>query len=302
MDALSKLKGKRCFITGGTGFIGQSLIAKLTTLGAEVTAPSRGQMNLTEHIKVEEKIYAAQPEILFHLAAAGVVLSPGPSNIHDVNVTGTHTLVSAVKKLRKPPVLILMGSCSEYNNKDSPLLETDELNSLNDYGLSKIKAADLARKNCQGLPIRWVRLFNCYGPQEPMSRLLPYIVNQARSGLPIEVTGGGQLRDFTYVDDVSEGLIRIALSAEGATNWEDINLGSGRPIYLKEYIELIKETLDEFGIKSDIRYGAKPYRSGEAMIMTPDITHLHKKLGWRPSTPIKEGVRNTVQFILSTTK
>jgi nucleoside-diphosphate-sugar epimerase len=302
MDSLSKLKGKRCFITGGTGFIGQSLVAKLNALGAEVIAPSRSQMDLTDKVKVEKEIHAARPEIIFHLAAAGVVLSPGSSNIHDINVTGTYTLVSAAKKLKKPPVLILMGSCSEYNNKESPLLETDELNSINDYGLSKIKAADLARKNGQGLPINWVRLFNCYGPHESPSRLLPYIVNQARSGLPIEVTGGRQLRDFTYVNDVAEGLIRLALRAENSTTWEDINMGSGQPIYLKEYIELIKEILAEFNIFADIRYGAKSYRTGEAMNMTPDITRLHNKLGWRPATPIKEGVRNTVQLILSTSK
>ena len=299
MDTLNHLKGKRCFITGGKGFVGKSLAKKLISLGAEVIAPTRAEMDLTKSVEVAKKIHEAQPEILFHLAAAGVVHGPGPSEINNVNVLGTHTLVSTVKQLTKTPVLILMGSCSEYKDKKSSLLETDELGSLNDYGLSKIKAAELARKDGQGLSIRWVRLFNCYGPYEPAGRLLPYMVNEARSGLPIEVTAGEQYRDFTYIDDVSEALIRLALSAEGTKNWEDFNLGSGRPVYLKEYIDLIKKTLAEFNIHANIRYGAKPYRTGEAMNIIPDISKLRKNLNWAPPTSIKDGVRNTIQFMLS---
>ena len=299
MDSLKILKGKRCFVTGGKGFIGQCLVKKLISLGAEVTAPSRSEMDITNSAKVVTEIQAAQPELLFHLAATGFLALNTLENITDVNVTGTLNLISAAKLLARPPVVILLGTCSEYKDKESPLLETDELNSLNDYGLSKIKAADLARKNAQGLPIRWVRLFNCYGPHEPAGRLLPYIVNQAKSGLPVEVTGGRQLRDFTHVEDVSEGLIRLALSTESTANWEDINLGSGRPIYLKEYIELIKETLVEFGIEPDIRYGAKPYRPNEAINTVPDISKLRKNLNWAPAISIKDGVRNTIQFMLS---
>lgn len=302
MDTLNEIQGRRCFITGGRGFIGKSLIKKLTTLGAKVSAPSKSEMDITHALKVNQEVQIARPEILFHLAATSIVDVSNPLSTHDINVAGTSNLISAAKSLKNPPIVILMGSGFEYKTQESPLVETDPLESKNAYGLSKISAAQEARRLGQGLSINWIRLFNSYGPDDVPSRLLPYIVNQARAGLPIEVTEGGQIRDFTFVDDVAEGLIRLALSAKNSTAWEDINMGSGQPICLKDYIELIKQILAEFNIVADIRYGAKSYRPGEAMNMTPDITRLQKKLGWRPSTPIKEGVRNTVQFILSTTK
>ncbi|MEI7602169.1 MAG: NAD-dependent epimerase/dehydratase family protein [Opitutae bacterium] len=302
MDTLNQIQGRRCFITGGRGFIGKSLTKKLTSLGAKVSAPTKSEMDITHALKVNQEVQIAQPEILFHLAATSVVNVSNPLSTHDINVLGTSNLISAVKSLKKTPIVILMGSGFEYKTQESPLLETDPLESQNTYGLSKITAAHEARRLGQGLSVNWIRLFNSYGPDDVPSRLLPYIVNQARAGLPIEVTDGGQIRDFTYVDDVAEGLIRLALSAENSTSWEEFNMGSGQPIYLKNYIELIKEILAEFNIVADIRYGAKSYRPGEAMNMTPDITRLQKKLGWRPSTPIKEGIRNTVQFILSTSK
>jgi len=302
MDTLNEIQGRRCFVTGGRGFIGKSLIKKLISLGAKVSAPTKSEMDIAHALKVNQEVQIAQPEILFHLAATSVVNVSNPLSTHDINVAGTSNLISAVKSLKNPPIVILMGSGFEYKTQESPLLETDPLESQNTYGLSKIYAAQEARRLGQGLSINWIRLFNSYGPDDVPSRLLPYIVNQAKAGLPIEVTEGSQIRDFTYVNDVAEGLIRLALSAKNSTAWEDINMGSGQPICLKDYIELIKQILTEFNIVADVRYGAKSYRPGEAMNMTPDITRLQKKLGWRPSTPIKEGVRNTVQFILSTSK
>lgn len=305
MDTLSSIKGKKCYLTGGKGFIGKSLVKKLRDLGAIVASPSREEVDITNPVQLIKSIQLFEPEIIFHLAATGFLSSAHKldiGNINNVNIVGTHNLVLAAKCLPRAPVVIMLGTCFEYKNKDAPLLECDPLDPFSDYGISKIKAADLARKEGSGLPIRWIRLFNCYGPHEPKNRLLPYIIERAKGQLPVELTAGEQIRNFTYVEDVAEGLIRIGLSVDKTIPWDVYNFGSKQPICLKDYIDLIKTTLHEFNVKAEIRYGAKPYRDGEAMIMTPDVSYLQKNINWLPTTPMGEGIKQAVNFAMNTHK
>ena len=298
MDVLSPFLGRRCLVTGAGGFIGSALARSLRQAGAELFLPRRAELDVGDADAVCAQVRAWAPEYVFHLASEGVGKPVPPEQLRRSNVDGTRNLVSALAVLPAAPRVVLLGSGFEYAAKEGLLSETDEIAPFSDYGVSKAEAAALARQEGGGLPLAWVRLFNVYGPGEPEARLLPYLAHRASEGLPVEVTAGEQLRDFTYVDDVADGLLRLALSLPAQPSWEVYNLGSGQGVRLRDFIEEVAEALRERGLKPDIRFGAKPYRPGEPMKYLPDISKLRQRLHWSPSTPLATGVRKAVASLL----
>lgn len=212
MDALSALRGSRCMVTGASGFIGHSLMEALLRQEAVIFAPRRIELDLGNVAQVNTLVREFTPQFVFHLASDGVNQAVSLERLRRSNVEGTRNLVRALARLDSQPRVILLGSCVEYAPKKGRIAETDAIAPYSDYGRTKVEAAALARQEGVGLAQAWVRLFNVYGPHDASQRLLPHVVRQCRHGLPVETTGGEQLRDFTHVDDVAEGLMRLALS------------------------------------------------------------------------------------------
>lgn len=298
MDVLSEFKGRRCLVTGAHGFIGSALARSLRQAGAELFSPRRAELDVGDAAAVCAQVRACAPEYVFHLASEGVGKPVPPEQLRRSNVDGTRNLVSALAALPAAPRVVLLGSGFEYAAKEGLLSETDEIAPFSDYGVSKVEASALARQEGGGLPLAWVRLFNVYGPGEPEARLLPYLAHRASEGLPVEVTAGEQLRDFTYVDDVAEGLLRLALSLPAEPAWEVCNFGSGQGVRLREFIEEGVAALRERGLNPDVRFGAKPYRPGEPMKYLPDVSRLRARLRWSPPTPLATGVRLSIASFL----
>lgn len=298
MDGLSALHGSRCLVTGAGGFIGTSVTEALLRQEAVVCAPRRSQLDLGNTSQVDAAVSEFAPQFVFHLASDGVNQPVPPEQLRRSNVDGTINLVRALARLDVPPRVVLLGSCVEYATKNGRITETDPVEPYSDYGRTKVEAAALARQVGAGLAQAWVRLFNVYGPHDASQRLLPHVVRQCRQGLPVETTGGEQLRDFTHVDDVAEGLLRLAISLPARASWEVYNLGSGEAMRLRDFITEVAVALQEHGFNPDIRFGAKPYRAGEPMEYLPDISKLRARLGWAPSTPIGPGLRSTVSALL----
>jgi len=251
-SVLSSFKGRRCLVTGAHGFIGSTLACSLRQAGAELFSPRRDELDVSDAVALCAQVHAYAPECVFHLASEGVGKPVTPEQLRRSNVDGTKNLVSALATLPSAPRVVLLGSGFEYAAKEGPLIEGDEITPFSDYGVSKVDAAALARQEGGRLPLIWVRLFNVYGPGEPEARLLPYLARRASEGLPVEVTGGEQLRDFTYVDDVAEGLLRLALSMPARPAWEVCNLGSGHSIRLRDFIQEGMDGLRERGDRKSV--------------------------------------------------
>jgi UDP-glucose 4-epimerase len=291
---MDSLKGRRCLVTGASGFIGQVLVRKLLAAGAIVHAPGRTELDLDVESSIRRTVRDFAPEKVFHLAAKGVAGVGSLETLRETNVRGTRRLVAELNLLPHSPTVTLLGSGFEYAAKETPLKEVDALSPFSDYGISKIEAAAAAREAASRLSVAWVRLFNVYGPGEPPGRLLPHIVSQSRKGLPTEVTAGEQLRDFTHVDDVAEGIMRLAAQPAVGPGWETFNLGTGTSTRLHAFMSLVVAALANHGVVSDLRLGARPYRPGEPMVYLPDISRLQKAVGWLPATPLDIGVSDAV--------
>lgn len=299
MDDLKGLKGRRCLVTGGAGFIGTALVRLLRREGALVSAPARHEVDLRDAAAVSQWTRAHSPDAVFHLAAEGVTDSVDVRELAAANVLGVRNLIESIIGQPGRPKVLLLGSGFEYAPQERPCSETDPLSPFSPYGASKAEAAAVAAALSPEMPVAWVRPFNVYGPGEQPSRLLPSIVASVVAGRPAEVTPGEQLRDFTFVEDVAEALVKILLSLPDRPCWETYNIGTGRPARLRDFIGLAADALRARGFSPDVRFGARPYRLGEPMCYLPDVTRLRQRLGWTPPTTIEDGISRTLVALLN---
>jgi UDP-glucose 4-epimerase len=303
------VQGQRVLITGGSGFIGQHVLAEGLQLGAEMHAIALpGEMapgatihatTLTDRARVFEIVQQVQPAAVIHLAAAGVT---GGTHALDtllhVNGTGTDNLLAALIAASLRPRIILAGSGYEYGASTEPIPESAPLAPASPYGVSKAAATLCAGMYSNTLAITVLRFFNVYGPGEPAQRLVPYIINCALQGRIADVTPCEQIRDFVYVPDLAQLVWQVLRQMPDAPGLGVYNVGSGQPIVLKDFVGLVIAELKRRGFEATLAFGARPYRAGEPMVYVADTRRLVQDFGWRPPTSLEAGVRHVVEAAL----
>ena len=184
------------------------------------------------------------------------------------------------------------GTGDEYGHLPVPHQEDRVDRPISTYAYAKQSAGAFVQMLAQreGFPGSVVRLFLVYGPEQEEVRFLPQIISACLRGEHFAVTPGEQIRDFCYVDDVVEALVRTALSpgARGTV----LNIGSGQPTTVREVVQLVTQ-LAGAGIPE---FGARPYRAGESMALAPDVRCAAAVLGWRAETPLEKGLAQTIAY------
>jgi UDP-glucuronate 4-epimerase len=330
----------RFLITGTAGFIGFHLARRLLADG-HVVAGIDGMTpyydvklkearhallaksnNFTAHVtkledaeRLTEIVAAAKADIVFHLAAqAGVRYSlENPRAYIDSNVNGTFNVLEA---LRRHPVqhMVLASTSSIYGaGTKIPFVETDAADQpLTLYAATK-KAGELMAHNYAHLwkqPITAVRFFTVYGPWGRPDMALFKFVSSILKDEPIEVYGEGKMtRDFTYVEDLVESLVRLAPcvpapSAVGEAIPGDslspvgpyrlVNIGRGSPVALPDFIEAIEKAVGKKAKRNLL-----PMQPGDVPATFANSDLLERLTGYRPSTDIAEGVGAFVEWYRS---
>lgn len=280
MDPLRAIAGRKVLVTGGTGTLGGAFVARAREAGAQVSAPTRAEgFDLRDRVRVEAELRTFQPEMVFHFAAAGVSQVTTEAELVASNVEGLANLLNSAASLARPPKCLLLGTCAEYAPSDAPLTESSRLDPRNAYAVSKVAGSELARAFADRLPLLWLRMFNVYGGGERLPRLLPYLLQCARQGVVAEVTAGGQLLDYTSAPSAAALFIRLGLVLPDQPGWRVCNVGSGRPITLKQFMEAAQAALSRRGLRLELRFGARPYRPGDGMVCLPDLTQLTAMIG-----------------------
>jgi UDP-glucose 4-epimerase len=314
VEVSGMMKGKSVLITGGAGFIGSNLARRLLELGADVTVidamiPNTGanKRNLEE---IENKIKFVQADIrddidelikdkdyIFHLAA--LISHSGsmedPKSDMDINVKGTLNLLEACRKNSKA-VLVYTGTRSQYGTPQYlPVDEKHLCNPKDINGINKLTAEKyvLLYSKLYGIKSICLRLTNTYGPRHQMkySRqgFLNWFIRLAMDNKKIQVFGNGEnKRDFNYIDDVIDALILIA---EKEAYGEVFNLGGENASVL----DLAKAVSESIGGSYEI----VPYPDEVKRVEVGDFIASYdkiKKLGWKPKTTLKEGIRRTKEF------
>jgi UDP-glucose 4-epimerase len=294
----SELRDASILVTGATGFIGPHLVRRLVAAGARVacTLESEAQRrdlpavaaghvaNLRDRRAVDAAVRAVRPALVFHLAAVGVTeFGVDPITAVQVNVGGTLNLLRALEGTGYRRFLFV-GTSHEYGDGPSPFCEEQPPAPTNVYAASKSAAWLFCQmyQRARGWPLVGVRPFGVYGPGQRPPAFLPTLIQAALRGQDFDMTGGEQVRDLVYVEDVAAGV-------EGQT----FNLCSGQGIPLAE---VSRRVLGLVGHPIRVNLGALPYRPGQIWRMVGDNTAARQALGWQPTVSLDEGLRRTIAW------
>lgn len=299
----------RVLVTGGNGFIGSHLTSSLVDLNSEVYIITRSndtkniseildkikffKADLTDYQKLNKTIKDIQPEVIFHLAS-DVNASRDISLLHqsiDNNLNGTINLLNSLNSINYK-VFVNVGTCEEYGNAKTPFTEDISPIPVSPYSTSKVATTYYCKMlhETQKFPIVMLRPFLTYGPRQVNKMFIPSLIINALQNKDFRMTKGEQTREFNYVDDIVDGMLKSALSKKAIG--EIINIGNG-----KEYriINVAKKILEVIDSKSKLDTSL-PYRPGETMHFYCSNKKAKDLLDWKPSTSLEEGLKKTIEW------
>jgi UDP-glucose 4-epimerase len=315
------LADSRVLVTGGLGFIGSNLVRRLVGEGARVTlcdALIEGYGGNPANIREVRDAVAIDPsdvrdeeamgrlvagqDIVFHLAAqvSHVMSLSNPYPDIDINIKGTAALLEACRKHNPGAIVVRSGTRGQYGPAVKlPVSEETPSDPRGIYEISQLSAEMICRTYTRIHGIRTVplRLTNVYGPRAQMKHshfgVVNWFVRLALEGRPIPVFGSGRiLRDFLYVDDCVEALVRAA--REPRAVGEILNVGHDRPSTFLEVAETLRDLLP--GTRIEFTEFTPERKAQEPGDFVSDITKIRSLLGWEPTVDLREGLARTVAF------
>jgi UDP-glucuronate 4-epimerase len=327
----------KVLVTGAAGFIGSFTAHRLLDRGDEVIGLdnlndyydvtlkqarlgrlenrdgfSFARVDVADRAGMDQLFRDQRPDRVVHLAAqAGVRYSlENPQAYVDANVTG---FLNVLENLRNHGTehLVYASTSSVYgSNTNMPFSVHDNVDHpVSLYAATKKTNELMAHtySHLFDLPCTGLRFFTVYGPWGRPDMALFKFTAQMLAGEPIDVFNyGNHTRDFTYVEDIVEGVIRVLdRPAQGNADWSGdepdphssnapyrlYNIGSNNPVNLMRYIEVLEETL---GIEANKNY--LPLQPGDVPDTFADVTDLIRDVGYKPDTPIEDGIRNFVAW------
>jgi nucleoside-diphosphate-sugar epimerase len=272
----------RVLVTGGTGFIGTHLVAGLLAGGYEIVEANHASGDLADHA-TWTRLPAA--EVVVHLAAKTFVPQSwdAPALFMRTNLLAT---IEALEYCRAHGARFVFPSSYMYGEAvRQPIPECTPLAARNPYALSK----KLAEETCEfyanqfGVQTTILRPFNIYGPGQANAFLIPAILMQLKGGKEIYVKDLEPRRDFVYVVDVVDALLKAMTRTGG---FAVFNVGSGTSHSVAELIQTIQ---DVWGTDLPVRADGVR-RQGEIMDTVADIGHARQQLGWMPRFSLRQGL------------
>lgn len=283
--------GDDVLVTGATGFIGQHLVAALTTAGASVRTHSRQHGDIASMPLEFEDV-----RHVFHLAARTFVPDSWkmPREFYETNVLGT---VNVLEFCRRTKAALTFLSSYVYGAPQTlPIAETHPLQAYNPYSHTKIVAEDAVRFYAKtfGVTATIVRPFNVYGPGQSEPFLIPGVIRKVLDPT-LEATTVTDLRprrDYIFIADLVALLMRTREVAGGGT----YNAGSGDSYSVQTIVETVGKVT---GIHKPIR-STEQRRENEILDVVADMTHATSALQWQPTTTLRDGLRQTIAWVQTT--
>jgi UDP-glucose 4-epimerase len=300
----------RALITGGAGFLGAALANRLVTDGHTVLVlddltagdPRRLSPNVLfsrGSVKDVPKLWTLLQGVdcVYHLAARVRVPESVhyPGDYNDTNVGGTVALMEAVRDTGVRRVVFTSSGALYGEQEHQPIDEDQRPNPNSPYGVSKIGAEYYVSTlgTLYGIETVSLRIFNAYGPSQDLPPsyppVIPQLLRQAQTGGSLVISGDGtQSRDFVYVDDVVDSLVKAATATE--VNRSVINISSGQGISINQLADQIVRLV---GKPASILHNRG--QSGGVSRLVGNVNLARQLLDWKPSTNLEDGLRLTLE-------
>jgi len=319
MDA-SSYQGCRVLITGGVGFIGSNLARRLLDLGATVTLvdslipeyggnlrniediAGRVRLNISDVRDEHSMRYLVRDQdVLFNLAGqtSHVDSMRLPATDLEINCRAQLSILEACRHVN-PGIKIVFASTRQIYGKPDylPVDEKHPLRPVDVNGINKLagEGYHILYNNVYGIRACALRLTNTYGPRmrikDARQTFVGIWIRRILESQPFEVWEGRQLRDFNYVDDCVEALLLAAVHEE--VNGQVFNLGAPPPVSLLALADLLVE------VNGGGRYTVHAFPANRKKIdigdYYSDYTLYRQTVGWEPKAPLREGLRQTLDF------
>lgn len=317
----------KLLVTGGAGFIGSHLVEALLRRGDQVVIldnfndfydPAIKRRNVGEIERTAQEVGAGPDalklvegdirdaelvgklfaegdfDVVVHLAAmAGVRPSlKDPLHYQDVNLRGTTILLEELAK-RPGTRFVFASSSSVYGgNEDVPFREAADVHKpVSPYAATKRAGELLAytHHHLYGIPTACLRFFTVYGPRQRPEMAIHKFVRMTLDGEKLPFFGDGSTRrDYTYIDDIIDGVVRSIDRCEG---YEVYNLGESQTTSLAELVELVGEACGKTP-----ELDRQPMQPGDVVITFADVTKAREKLGYDPHTTVADGLSRFVSW------
>jgi len=329
----------KIFITGSSGFIGFHLSKKLLDSGHSVhgfdsmnnyydiklkkaryeilkkyNKFSFTKNNLENQKVLSNTILKFKPKIIIHLAAqAGVRYSIEKPRVYlDSNITGTYNIIELAKKVNVKHLLIASSSSVYGANKKLPFKEIDKTETqLSIYAATKKSTESIAHSysNVWKVPITMLRFFTVYGPWGRPDMALFKFTKGIIDNKKIDIYNKGKMyRDFTYIDDIIDGIKGLINKAPNSKQFNKfkndslssvapfrvLNIGNTRKVYLLDFIDALEKELGKKAIRNYM-----PMQKGDVKMTLSDTTLLKKLTGYNPKTNFRLGIKNFLKWYLS---
>lgn len=344
LDFNIDLTEKTILVTGAAGFIGSNLSLRLLQTVSGVTVVGLDSMNDYYDVSLKEErlkklstfsafkfikgnladkdlinsLFATyQPQVVVNLAAqAGVRYSiTNPDSYIESNLIGFYHILEACRNNACVAHLVYASSSSVYGvNKKVPYSVEDKVdNPVSLYAATK-KSNELmahAYAKLYNIPCTGLRFFTVYGPAGRPDMAYFGFTNKLRKGEVIEIFNYGNCkRDFTYIDDIVEGVVRVmqhapekSIGDDGLPNppYSIYNIGNNQPEDLLNFVQILQEELIAAGVlPHDYDFEAYkklvPMQAGDVPITYADTTALENDFGFKPATPLRNGIRAFAQW------
>ena len=301
--------GRRTVVTGGAGFLGRRVVARLRDRGADVVAPRSTEYDLTVPGRAEALLGDHEPALVVHLAArvGGIGYNQAqPAPLYLANLLmGTH-VIEAARHASSVDKTVLLGTVCSYPRITPVPFREDSLwdgypEATNaPYGVAKKAHLVHAQVNAAQYGQRFAYLIptNLYGPGDKfhpsVSHVIPALIKKAVEAVEsgahvIDVWGTGRAsREYLYVDDAAEAIVLAAESHDGA---DPINLGTDHEVTIRETVETVARLV---GFEGELRWDpSKPDGQPRRRV---DASRALELLGWKAEMPFENGLRETIAW------
>lgn len=283
-------------LTGANGFLGSHLLEALINQGYPVVVLKRSTSDLwrIEHLTGRYKSYDVDVQPIqqaFEEQRIGTVIHTACHYGRNGSVLSEVVESNLIFGLKVLEAAITHQAIS-FINTDS-LLPRD----LNAYSLSKKQLVDWLNQQSTAIQVINLKLEHMYGPKDDATKFIAWLVTQLKQNVPvINLTSGVQKRDFIYIEDVVSAFLCVLQNAEDLPNFSEFEVGTGESIEVKTFVENLKHIFEQrYGqTKTQLNFGAVPYRQGEIMEFKVDNQAL-RHLGWQPKVSLSQGLQQSLE-------